>query len=137
MLANRKTLERTSHPDRDAQFKHIHQTVKAFQAADQPVISVDPKKQELVEEFKILAGSCGQRLFRRAAVSMILRFPSWAGSLPYRVYDRTQHIGKRSARRKNSNQLRHPLFRRKNAGGQLYSRHYRRDSFVESATLTE
>ena len=55
--------------------------VKAFQAADQPVISVDPKKQELVRSSKILAGSCGQRLHRSAAVSMILRFPSWAGSL--------------------------------------------------------
>jgi hypothetical protein len=42
---NRKTKEGSHHPDRDAQFEHINEKVLAFQAAGQPVISVDTKKK--------------------------------------------------------------------------------------------
>jgi hypothetical protein len=52
LQGNRKTKEGESHPDRDAQFEHINATVKRFQGSDQPVISVDAKKKELVGEFK-------------------------------------------------------------------------------------
>ena len=38
LQANRKTLEGASHPDRNAQFEHIHEKVKEFQAAGQPVM---------------------------------------------------------------------------------------------------
>ena len=48
---NRKTLEGTSHPDRNAQFEHINAQVIAAQAAGQPVISVDTKKKELIGMF--------------------------------------------------------------------------------------
>ena len=44
---NRKTLEGSRNPDRDAQFEHINAAVIAAQAAGQPVISVDTKKKEL------------------------------------------------------------------------------------------
>ena len=43
LQANRKTREGASHPDRDAQFEHINETVKAAIAAGLPVISVDTK----------------------------------------------------------------------------------------------
>jgi hypothetical protein len=52
LQSNRKTTEGASHPDRDAQFKHINETVKRFQAKGEPVISVDTKKKELVGDFK-------------------------------------------------------------------------------------
>jgi hypothetical protein len=52
LQANQKTLEGSSHPDRDAQFAHIAQDVSAALAAGQPVISVDTKKKELVGSFK-------------------------------------------------------------------------------------
>jgi transposase len=52
LQAPRKTLEGGDHPDRDAQFQHIAAQVTRMQAADQPVISVDCKKKELVGEFK-------------------------------------------------------------------------------------
>jgi transposase len=48
----RKTLEGKQHPDRDAQFRHINDTVSAAIAAGQPAISIDTKKKELVGEFK-------------------------------------------------------------------------------------
>jgi hypothetical protein len=50
--ANSKTREGANHPDRNAQFAHINAAVKAFQAAGEPVISVDTKKKELVGDFK-------------------------------------------------------------------------------------
>jgi transposase len=52
LQANRKTNEGKSHPDRDAQFLYIYKKVKNFQRAQQPVISVDTKKKELVGNFK-------------------------------------------------------------------------------------
>jgi hypothetical protein len=50
--ANRKADEGSSHPDRNAQFEYINAEVLAAQAADQPVISVDTKKKELVGNFR-------------------------------------------------------------------------------------
>jgi Rhodopirellula transposase DDE domain len=52
LQANRKTREGRQHPDRDRQFEHINETVKAALAAGEPVISVDTKKKELVGNFK-------------------------------------------------------------------------------------
>jgi hypothetical protein len=49
---NRKTLEGSHNPDRNAQFEHINAAVIATQAAGQPVISIDTKKKELVGPFK-------------------------------------------------------------------------------------
>jgi hypothetical protein len=52
LQANSKTHEGGDHPDRDVQFTHINQSVKAALAAQQPVISVDTKKKELIGNFK-------------------------------------------------------------------------------------
>ena len=49
---NRKSLEGGRHLDRDAQFEHINTQLEAFQAAGQPVISVDTKKKELIGPYK-------------------------------------------------------------------------------------
>jgi hypothetical protein len=49
LQANAKTREGTSHPDRNAQFEHINAAVKAFQAAGEPVISVDTKKKGVLQ----------------------------------------------------------------------------------------
>ncbi len=52
LQANRKTREGADNPDRDAQFHFINDTVLAALAENQPVISVDTKKKELVGDFK-------------------------------------------------------------------------------------
>jgi hypothetical protein len=52
LQANSKTREGESHPDRDAQFAHINASVSRALAEQQPVISVDTKKKELVGDFK-------------------------------------------------------------------------------------
>ena len=52
LQANRKTLEGTDHPDRDAQFRHISEAVQLQLRLGEPVISVDTKKKELVGPFR-------------------------------------------------------------------------------------
>jgi Rhodopirellula transposase DDE domain len=50
--ANRKAEEGSKHPDRNAQFDYINAEVLTAQAANQPVISVDTKKKELVGNYR-------------------------------------------------------------------------------------
>ena len=52
LQANSKTREGGQHIDRDAQFQYINTQATAFLAANEPVISVDTKKKELVGNFK-------------------------------------------------------------------------------------
>ena len=49
---NRKADEGSKHPDRNAQFEYINAKVIAAQTQQQPVISVDTKKKELIGNFK-------------------------------------------------------------------------------------
>ena len=50
--SNRKADEGSKHPDRNAQFEHINAKVITAQVQQQPVISVDTKKKELIGNFK-------------------------------------------------------------------------------------
>jgi hypothetical protein len=52
LQANSKTREGNQHIDRDAQFRSINTQAMAFLAANEPLISVDTKKKELVGNFK-------------------------------------------------------------------------------------
>ncbi len=93
LQANRKTDEGKSHPDRNAQFEHIHERVKEYQSQNQPVISVDAKKKELVGNFK----NAGKELHRKKEPEKVkvYDFPSDAEgkAIPYGVYDITQNKG--------------------------------------------
>ncbi len=51
LQAPAKEKEGASHPDRDAQFHYLNDEVTGFVSANEPVISVDTKKKELVGEF--------------------------------------------------------------------------------------
>ncbi len=48
LQANRKRLEGAQHPDRNAQFEHLNETLRRQLAAHEPAISVDTKKKGLV-----------------------------------------------------------------------------------------
>jgi Rhodopirellula transposase DDE domain len=52
LQGNVKTLEGTSHPDRNTQFEYINKKAAEQLEAGNPVISVDTKKKELVGAFK-------------------------------------------------------------------------------------
>ena len=93
LQANRKTREGDSHPDRDAQFVHINDTVAAALAAGEPVISVDTKKKELVGDFK----NAG-REWRPAGQPQDVRVHDFlikelGRAVPYGVYDLADDAG--------------------------------------------
>jgi Rhodopirellula transposase DDE domain len=52
LQANQKTREGSQHPDRDAQFAHINETVTRALADGQPTVSIDCKRKELVGDYK-------------------------------------------------------------------------------------
>ena len=51
LQANAKVTEGRQHPDRDAQFRYLNDMASAFIDDDQPVISVDTKKKELIGDY--------------------------------------------------------------------------------------
>ena len=51
LQANAKVTEGRQHPDRDAQFHYLNDMATSFIDDDQPVISVDTKKKELLGEY--------------------------------------------------------------------------------------
>jgi hypothetical protein len=93
LQANRKTLEGSTHPDRDAQFHHISDKSREFQAGRQPVISVDTKKKELVGDFK----NNGRELRPKGDPEKVrvhdFVIPELGRAAPYGVYDVTQNAG--------------------------------------------
>jgi transposase len=93
LQANCKTDEGSSHIDRDAQFNHIHNKVKEFQKVNNPVISIDAKKKELIGNFK----NNGQEWHSKAnpAEVNVYDFPSCADGkiTPYGIYDITNNLG--------------------------------------------
>jgi hypothetical protein len=52
LQGNLKKREGAQHPDRNAQFEHINETVRRQLAAGEPAISVDTKKKELIGSYK-------------------------------------------------------------------------------------
>ena len=93
LQANRKTREGADHPDRDAQFDHINVRVTQALAANQPVISVDTKKKELVGDFKN-----GGREWRPQGNPETVRVHDFlikelGRAVPYGVYDLAANAG--------------------------------------------
>jgi transposase len=93
LQANRKTLEGTNHPDRDAQFQQINAMVKDCQQRGQPVISVDTKKKELVGDFQN-AGVEWQPKGQPEQVRVHdFEIKELGKASPYGVYDPTRNEG--------------------------------------------
>jgi Rhodopirellula transposase DDE domain len=86
-LRAKPKLPRRSHPDRDAQFDHINQHVRAFQKRGQAVVSVDTKKKEGIGDFK----NAGREWHPKGEPEKVRSkdFPDKALSkgIPYGVYD--------------------------------------------------
>lgn len=93
LQGTRKRMEGKSHPDRDAQFKFIHNKVVEFQKRGQPVISVDTKKKELIGRFS--NGGTEYQPNGKPEEVETYDFPSLAAGkgIPYGVYDITNNKG--------------------------------------------
>jgi len=93
LQANAKMMEGTSHPDRNAQFEHIHQRVRQYLRKGNPVVSVDTKKKELVGEFK----NGGQELRPKGLPEKVrvhdFVIPELGRAIPYGVYDLGTNTG--------------------------------------------
>jgi len=93
LQANRKTKEGDSHPDRNAQFEHINARVQQYIGLQQPVISVDTKKKELVGDFK----NSGQDWRPRGKPEKVrvhdFMIPELGRAAPYGIYDLAQNTG--------------------------------------------
>ena len=87
LQANRKTREGSHHPDRNAQFEYINQTVNAALAEGQPAISVDAKKKELVGDFKNAGRTWRPHGQPEAVRSHDFLIPELGKAVPYGVYD--------------------------------------------------
>jgi hypothetical protein len=93
LQANAKTLEGTTHPDRDAQFQYINSRVKKFLRRHQPIISVDTKKKELIGNFKN-SGKEWQPKGQPEKVEIHdFASPESPKVIPYGVYDIGKNMG--------------------------------------------
>ena len=93
LQANKKTREGAQHPDRDAQFEHINQTVTTAIAAGEPVISVDTKKRELVGDFKAVGREFEPKGRPVEVRGHDFKDKELGHAIPYGVYDLTADEG--------------------------------------------
>lgn len=95
LQSNRKTLEGRQKLERGSQFEYINKKVREFQEQEQPVISVDTKKKELIGNYKN-AGHEWSFEGRPTKVNMhdfesgVQRVKK---AIPYGIYDITWDVG--------------------------------------------
>jgi hypothetical protein len=87
LQANRKTREGTQHPDRDGQFRHIAERVKARRHRGEPAVSVDTKKKEVLGNLR----NAGQTWLPKGEPVKVKTHdfpdPELGKAVPYGVYD--------------------------------------------------
>jgi hypothetical protein len=93
LQGTQKIREGATHPDRDAQFAHINTQAVQFQAAGQPVVSVDTKKKELVGDF-----ANGGQEWQATGAPELVRTHDFVDkergkANPYGVYDVAANVG--------------------------------------------
>ncbi|MFW5811043.1 MAG: ISAzo13 family transposase [Thermodesulfobacteriota bacterium] len=93
LQGTQKRMEGKSHPDRNAQFEFINNKVMDFQSHNQPVISIDAKKKELIGRFT----NGGKEYQPKGEPEEVetYDFPSLSDGkgIPYGVYDITNNKG--------------------------------------------
>jgi len=90
--SNRKQIDsHAQHPERDRQFKYIQQQRKEHAAKQQPQLSVDTKKKELIGNFK----NAGQ-VWCQAPVAVNthdFKQDALGRAVPYGIYDQQFNLG--------------------------------------------
>lgn len=93
LRGNAGVLAGSSHPDRDAQFRHLNDKVREFLDAGDPVISVDAKKKEQIGLF----AQAGREWAPPGAPVKVLDhdFPTQTTgtAIPYGIYDVGRNTG--------------------------------------------
>jgi hypothetical protein len=93
LQANKKTIEGSAHPDRNAQFERINNAVQEQLDSGEPAISVDTKKKELVGNFK----NAGVELRPKGDPESVrvhdFEIKELGKAAPYGVYDMCRNEG--------------------------------------------
>lgn len=91
LRSNRKRLSRKQNPGRDRQMRYIARQQREFRKAEDPIISVDAKKKELIGLFK----NSGRTLRKQPVDVLTTDFPSAAKgkAILYGIYDRQRNAG--------------------------------------------
>lgn len=87
LQANRKRLEGAQHPDRNAQFEHINERIRRQSEANDPAISVDTKKRELVGQYKNVGRELRAKRDPEEVNGHDFVDPKLGRATPYGVYD--------------------------------------------------
>lgn len=93
LQSNRKTEEGGRHPDRNAQFEYINETVKTFHTRGWPAISVDTKKKENIGNY----ANKGQTYWPKGQPKKVNVYDFMSKELgkvaPYGIYDLSRNEG--------------------------------------------
>ena len=87
LQSNRKTREGRQHPDRDGQFRHINERVKARKRRGEPAISVDTKKKEVLGDLKNPGTTYRPKGEPQKVRTHDFPDPELGKAVPYGVYD--------------------------------------------------
>jgi hypothetical protein len=87
LQSNRKTREGAQHPDRDGQFRHIADRVKARKQRGEPAISVDTKKKEVLGNLKNAGKTYRPKGNPEKVKTHDFPDPKLGKAVPYGVYD--------------------------------------------------
>ena len=87
LQGNRKTREGIQHPDRDGQFRHIAERVKARKRRGEPAISVDTKKKEVLGNLKNAGKTYRPQGDPLPVKTHDFPDPKLGKAVPYGVYD--------------------------------------------------
>ncbi len=93
LQSNRKTYEGKGHKDRDGQFEFINRRVKKFLSENQPVISVDAKKRELIGNFKNNGTEWSQKNSPLMVNAYDFLTDAEGVAIPYGIYDMGNNKG--------------------------------------------
>ena len=87
LQGNRKTREGVQHPDRDGQFRHISDRVKARRRRGEPALSVDTKKKEVLGNLKNAGRTYRPQGDPEKVKTHDFPDPKLGKAVPYGVYD--------------------------------------------------
>ena len=93
LQSNRKCFEGSNHKDSDLQFEYIQKKVDRYISENQPVISVDAKKRELIGNFK----NDGVEWHPQGQPESVNAYDFLTGAdgiaIPYGIYDLNENVG--------------------------------------------
>lgn len=87
LQSNRKIREGQQHPDRDGQFRHIHDRVTARKRRGEPAVSVDTKKKEVLGNLKNPGRTYRPKGDPSPVKTHDFPDPNLGKAVPYGVYD--------------------------------------------------